>query len=172
MARMDLIFVSSGRHPEIEALIRTATGSRFAHAALGISIDGTEWIVEAVRPAVRFSEPSIFQDATELQIIPVEITEEQRHVVAAKAIWIAGQPYGVDDCIIGGAHDVLGVRASGLLDRFINDDQSFNCSGLQTLLVREAFPGYMAGENISTVTPEAARKYAMEFFKISEEQIA
>ena len=165
MPKMDLIFVSSGRHPETETLIRKATNSRFAHAALALDIDGGRWIVEAVRPAVRFSIPTLFDDATELQVIQVEISEEQRRAVAAKAIWMAGQPYGVDDCLIGGANDVLGEAAAKLLDRFINNDESFNCSGLQTILVREAFPGYMADENISTVTPEAARRYAVEYFK-------
>jgi hypothetical protein len=165
MPKISMIFVSSGRHPETEALIRKATGSRFSHAAIGITIDGMEWIVEAVRPVVRFSKPDLFQEATELQIITVEVTEAQRIAIAARAILIAGQPYGVDDCIVGGAHDVFGQRAADLLDRFIRDDQSFNCSGLQTILVREAFPEYMAGENISTITPEAARQYAMEYFK-------
>lgn len=165
MPKMDLIYVSSGRHPETEALIRKATKSRFAHAALAIDVDGSRMIVEAVRPAVRFSPPDLFNDATELSIISVEITEEQRRAVAAKALWLAGQPYGVDDCLIGGAHDVLGDKAAELLDRFINNDESFNCSGLQTLLVREAFPQYMAGVNVSTVTPEAARQYAQEYFK-------
>jgi len=165
MPKMDLIFVSSGRHPETESLIRKATGSRFAHAALALDIDGSRWIVEAVRPAVRFSIPALFDDATELQVIQVEISEEQRRAVAAKAIWLAGQPYGVDDCLIGGANDVLGEAAAKFLDRFINNDESFNCSGLQTILVREAFPGYMADANISTVTPEAARRYAVEYFK-------
>ena len=165
MPKMDLIFVSSGRHPETETLIRKATNSRFAHAALALDIDGGRWIVEAVRPAVRFSIPTLFDDATELQVIQVEISEEQRRAVAATAIWMAGQPYGVDDCLIGGANDVLGEAAAKLLDRFINNDESFNCSGLQTILVREAFPGYMADENISTVTPEAARRYAVEYFK-------
>ena len=165
MPKMDLIFVSSGRHPETEALIRKATGSRFAHAALAIDIDGGRRIVEAVRPAIRFSASNLFDDAAELQTISIEISEEQRRAVAEKALWLAGQPYGVDDCLIGGANDVLGTKAAQLLDRFINDDQSFNCSGLQTLLVREAFPGYMEGANASTITPEAARRYAMEYFK-------
>ena len=90
---------------------------------------------------------------------------EQRQAVAAKAIFLAGQPYGVDDCVIGGAHDVLGDKAAAILDRFINNKDSFNCSGLQTLLVREAFPEYMQDANVSTITPEAARVYAKEFFK-------
>jgi len=165
MPNMKLIFVSSGRHPETEAIIRKATNSKFAHAALEIAIDGKPWIVEAVRPAVRFSPSNLFDDATELSTISVEITEEQQHAVVGKALWLAGQPYGVDDCLIGGAHDVLGDRAAALLDRFINNSDSFNCSGLQTLLVREAFPEYMAGVNVSMITPEAARQYAMEYFK-------
>ena len=170
MPRMTLVYVSSGRHPETEALIRRATRSRFAHAALEIEIDGQTWIVEAVRPAVRFSPPSIFDEATELQRISVDITEEQRRAVATKAIWMAGQPYGVDDCIIGGANDVIGERAAAILSRFINNDQSFNCSGLQTILVREAFPGYMPGEDSSTITPEAARRYAVDFFNYKEDE--
>ena len=75
MPKMDLIFVSSGRHPETESLIRKATDSRFAHAELALDIDGGRWIVEAVRPAVRFSVPTLFDDATELQLIQVEISE-------------------------------------------------------------------------------------------------
>lgn len=165
MPNMDLIYVSSGRHPTTEGIIRKATGSRYAHAALGIEVEGRYMIVEAVRPAVRFSPGNIFDNATELQTIRVMITEEQRAAVAAQAIWLSGQPYGVDDCLIGGTNDVLGEDAARLLDRFINDDQSFNCSGLQTLLVRAAFPGYMDGANVSTITPEAARKYAQEYFK-------
>lgn len=166
MPTMDLIYVSSGRHQETEALIRKATNSRFAHAALAIDVDGARWIVEAVRPAVRFSIPSLFDNATELQVIPIEITEEQRKAVVQKALWWAGQPYGVDDCMIGGSRDVLGAAAAEILDRFINDDQSINCSGLQTLLVREAFPDYMPGANASAITPEQARQYAMGYFGI------
>ncbi|MHC1760413.1 MAG: hypothetical protein AB9917_21995 [Negativicutes bacterium] len=165
MPKMDLIFVSSGRHPETEALIRKATSSRFAHAALAIDINGHRWIVEAVRPAVRFSFPGLFDHATELQTISVEISEEQRQAVSTKALCLVGQPYGVDDCLIGGAHDLFGDGAAELLDQFLNDDESFNCSGLQTLLVREAFPGYMEGANASMITPEAARQYAMEYFR-------
>jgi len=165
MPKMDLIFVSSGRHALTEGIIRRVTDSKYAHAALGIEIEGVYWIVEAVRPAIRCSPAHIFDDATEKQIISVEITEGQRQAVVQEALWLVGQPYGVDDCIIGGAHDVIGDSAARVLNDILDNAESLDCSGTQTRLVRGAFPAYMEGEDESTVTPEAARQYAMAYFK-------
>jgi len=165
MPKMDLIFVSSGRHALTEGLIRKVTGSKYAHAALGIEIEGVYWIVEAVRPAIRCSPANIFDDATQKQIISVEITEEQRQAVVQEALWLVGQPYGVDDCIIGGAHDVIGDAAARVLNDILDNAESLDCSGTQTRLVRKACPEYMGTEDESLVTPEQAREYAVEYFK-------
>ena len=168
MPKMDLIFVSSGRHALTEGLIRKATDSEYAHAALGIEIEGVYWVVEAVRPAIRCSPANIFDGATEKQVISVEITEEQRQAAVQEALWLVGQPYGVDDCIIGGAHDVIGDAVANVLDKILDDADSLNCSGTQTRLVRKACPAYMPGVDESTVTPEQAREYALTFFPDAE----
>lgn len=168
MLKTDLIFVSSGRHALTEGLIRKATGSEYAHAAIGIEIEGIYWIVEAVRPAIRCSPANIFDAATNLQKISVEITEDQRQSIVQEALQLVGQPYGVDDCIIGGAYDVIGDAAASVLDKILDDVDSLNCSGTQTCLVRKAFPDYMAGVDESTVTPEAARQYALRYFPDAE----
>ena len=165
MPKMDLIFVSSGRHPETEALIRKATNSRFAHAAIGLEVEGVYFISEAVRPAVRFSEGNQFKDATELQTITVEITEEQRNRLALKAIRNAGKPYSIKACAIGGTHNVLGDMAAEVLDQVLSDEGDFDCSGHMVDMVREIFPAFMDGEDQSRIVPEAARVAAMEFFK-------
>lgn len=171
MPKMDLIFVSSGRHALTEGIIRKATDSEYAHAALGIEIEGVYRIVEAVRPAIRCSPTNIFDDATNLQKISVEITEEQRFAVAQEALGLVGHPYGKDDCIIGGAHDVIGDAAAKILDKILDDADSLNCSGTQTRLVRAAFPEYTQSVDESMVTPEHARQYALNFFPDAEVSI-
>lgn len=168
MPKMDLIFVSSGRHVLTEGLIRGVTGSDYAHAAVGIEIEGAYRIVEAVSPAIRCSPADIFDNAKNLQKISVEITEEQRRNVANEALRLVGRPYGKDDCIIGGAHDVFGNTAASALNGILDDADSLNCSGTQTCLIRKAFTEYMQNIDESTVTQEAARKYALEFFPNAE----
>ncbi len=160
---IDLIYVSSGRHKETEALIRKATGSLYAHAAVGLWVNGAYRILEAVRPAVRFSPADIFDGATELEIISIEVTPEQQRLAVEKAIEIVGQPYGVDDCLIGGAHDLMGERVADLLDKILDNPESFNCSSTQTVVMRTMFEAFNAKEDESKITPEAARKYAREF---------
>ncbi len=161
MSTLDCIFVTSGRHPEAEALICKATGSIYSHAATRFEVEGEKIIVEAVRPAVRVVPGAFFDDCKTIQVVSLLITEEQRRAVVKRALELVGKAYGIDDCLIAGANDVFGGRIAEMLDCMNNDD-TYNCSGAQTELIRAAFPDYAEGVNSSRITPEKARLMVLE----------
>ena len=162
MKTLDLIYVTTGRHPETEKLICKATRSQYAHAAVRIEIEGKQRIVEAVRPAVRMAPGNAFNDCAIMQVISIPITEEQRLSVVERAFELVGKDYGEDDCIIGGAKDVFGDEVADFLNRHIDKQDSYNCSGTQTELVRAAFPDYALGHDVSKITPEQGRILALD----------
>lgn len=164
MPILDCIFVNTGRHPEAEALICKATGSLYSHAATRFEVEGEKIIVEAVRPAVRVVTGDFFDDCETIQIISLPITEEQRRAVVKRALELVGKAYGIDDCLIAGANDVFGGRIAEILDCMNNDD-TYNCSGAQTEIIRAAFPKYAQGVNSSRITPEKARLMVLELTK-------
>lgn len=163
MKTLDLIFVTTGRHPELDALICKTTNSQFSHAAIGFEMDGRQVIVEAVRPAIRFAPAGEFDGAPALQVISIPITEDQRQTVVAKALELVGKPYGVDDCIIGGVHDLLGDTAAGLTDRLLDNSNTLDCSATQVEIARAAFPDFAEGADASTITPEQARLIGLAY---------
>lgn len=160
---LDCIFVTTGRHPETEQLICAATRGRFAHAATRIDIDGRPMVIEAVRPAVRMAPGDVFDSCAVLEVHSLPISEAQRQAVVSRAFKLVGHAYGVDDCIIGGVHDVLGDKLAGLVDRVLDDHDTLNCSGTQTELVRAAFPDYAQGIDASTITPEQERQMIIRY---------
>lgn len=163
MSTLDLIYVTTGRHPELEALICKTTNSEFSHAAIGFEMDGRQVIVEAVRPAIRFAPAGEFAGAPALQVISLPISEEQRQAVVTKALELVGKSYGVDDCIIGGVHDLLGDAAGGVADRLLDNGNTLDCSATQVEIARAAFPDFAGGSDASTITPEQARQFALEY---------
>lgn len=163
MSTLDLIFVTTGRHPELEALICKTTNSQFSHAAIGFEMDGRQVIVEAVRPAIRFAPAGEFDGASALQVISIPISEDQRQAVVSKAMELVGKPYGVDDCIIGGVHDLLGDAAANLADRLLDNSNTLDCSATQVEIARVAFPDFASSADTSTITPEQARQVALEY---------
>ena len=163
MSTLDLIYVTTGRHPELEALICKTTNSQFSHAAIGFEMDGRQVIVEAVRPAIRFAPAGEFNGAPALQIISLPITEDQRQAVVSKALELVGKPYGVDDCIIGGVHDLLGDAAANLADRLLDNSNTLDCSATQVEIARAVFPDFASGADASTITPEQARQIAVAY---------
>ena len=163
MKKMELIYVTTGRHPETEALICKATKSFYAHAAIRIEIEGKPMIVEAVRPAVHIVPGNAFDGCEIMQIVSLPISEEQRLAVVQKAFELAGKKYGIDDCIIGSARDVLGDHAADVIDRLIDNLDTYNCSSMQTELAKAAFPEYALGIDTSRITPEQARIMALDF---------
>lgn len=163
MSTLDLIYVTTGRHPELEALICKTTNSQFSHAAIGFEMDGRQVIVEAVRPAIRFAPEGEFDGAPALQVISFPITEEQRQAVVSKALELVGKAYGVDDCIIGGIHDLLGDAAAGVADRLLDNGNTLDCSATQVEIARAAFPDFASGTDASTITPEQARQIGQAY---------
>ena len=163
MKTLDLIYVTTGRHQELEALICKTTNSQFSHAAVGFEMDERQVIVEAVRPAIRFAPAGEFDGAPALQVISFPITEEQRQAVVSKALELVGKPYGVDDCIIGGVHDLLGDAAAGIADQLLDNGKTLDCSATQVEIARAAFPDFAEGVDTSTITPEQARQVAMAY---------
>lgn len=163
MNTLDCIFVTTGRHPETEKLICKATGSIYSHAAARFNIEGKPLIVEAVRPAVRIVPGDAFDTCQVLQVVSLPISEEQRQAVVKRAFELVGKAYGVDDCVIGGARDVLGDKVAELLDQVIDNHDTYNCSATQTELIRAAFPDFALGHDPSKITPEQARILVLEF---------
>lgn len=160
---LDLIYVSTGRHPALEKLICEATNSDYAHAAIGIEIEGQYRIVEAVRPAVRIVAGNAFDDCQIKQVISLSISEEQRQAVTSKVFELVGTQYGVDDCIISGLHDLFGEYAAALADELINAEHTIQCSGAQVEFARAAFPDFAEGYPANYLTPEQARQIALAY---------
>lgn len=172
--KLTCIWVTSGRHPETEALIKRATNSRFSHAAVKLDYPGKgEVIFEAVRPCLRFSPPDLFDTATVVETSDIELTEEQYQSVCARIAELEGKPYGIDDCITGGAHDLgtrfiseeAGDRVARILDDILDNAESYNCSQTQMEIIRAAFPSYGDRKDLSECTPEASRLYKYKYFQ-------
>lgn len=179
MPNIELIWVTSGRHPETEALICKATKGRYGHAAVRMEIPGRgDCIVEAVRPAARIVEGTAFDACLVREVMTLSLTETECQEVVRRALAIEGKPYGVDDCITGGLHDLgdrirpgLGDAVAGAVDKLIDNPDSYNCSGAQTYLVHGARPAYAAGVDLSKITPEGARRMAHAFFPAAEVKV-
>jgi hypothetical protein len=161
MPKLDLIYVTTGRHPTAEKLICKATNSQYSHAAIGVEIDGEYRIVEAVRPAVRIALGSLFDECQIKQIISLPISEVQRQAIVSRVFELVGRQYGVDDCIVSGLHDLFGEQAAALADRFLDAEDTIQCSGAQVYFVRAAFPDFAGDHPENYFTPEQARQCAI-----------
>lgn len=168
------IWVTSGRHKETEKLILTATKSRVAHAAVEIDHPVRGRVVfEAVRPCLRFSPPDIFDGATYIEKSDIELTDEQFDAVIKRMDELEGKPYGIDDCITGGAHDLAtrfiseeaGEHVARVLDHIIDNEDSYNCSQTQVEIIKTAFDNYGEKKDTSKWTPEESRLYKYWFFQ-------
>lgn len=174
MKLVEMIWVTSGRHPETEALICKATKSRFGHAAIRMEIPGRGvCICEAIRPVAQIVEnPNYFDGATAIEILPVEVTDEQWEKIVARALECENKPYGVDSCIVGGLHDLteqvfgnnVADHVAGMVDRAIDNPDHRNCSEMQTYMMQGGFPDYAGDREITTITPEGSRKMAWPYF--------
>lgn len=163
MPTIDLIYVTTGRHQALEKIICEATCSIYAHAAIGIVIEGKYRIVEAVRPAVRIAPGNSFDDCRVKQVISLPISEEQRQAVVEKTFELVGIEYGADDCIVSGLHDVFGEQAASLADELLNNNQTIQCSGAQIELARAAFPDFSGDCPANHFTPEQSRQHAIQY---------
>lgn len=165
MGSLELIYTRDFQNLGREKLICEVTNGNFSHAAVGFEIEKEKVIFEAVYPATRFSEYAKLIDAPNLFIISIPIREEQRIAVVKKSLELTGKLYGIDDCIIGGVNDLLGKKLSGLIDKLIDNPNTFDCSATQILITQAAFPEFCKGIDVSTITPENARHLALSFFQ-------
>lgn len=169
MSSLELIYTRDFQHLRREKLICEVTNGNFSHAAVGFEIEKEKVVFEAVYPALRFSEYDKLVDAPNLFIINVPICEGQRKAIVKKSLELTGKLYGMDDCIIGGVNDLLGKKLSGLIDKMIDNPNTFDCSATQILIVQAAFPDFCKDVDVSTVTPENARQLALEYFQNMED---
>ncbi len=163
MSTLDLIYVTTGRHPEVEKAICEVTDSVYAHAAVGITIEGEYKIVEATGEGVKIKDGNLYDGCKTLQIIKLPIAEEQRRAVALKAISMAGMQYGKDDCVVSAIRDRWGLRAAEFVACIIDNPQTIQCSGLQVDLTRAAYQDFAGTDPAPFYTPEHARQHAVEY---------
>lgn len=163
MQKLDLIYVTTGRHQTMEKIICEATNSEYSHAAIGIEIEGTYRIVEAVRPAVHIVSGNYFDSCKIKQVISLPLSEKQHKSVVEKVMELVGTEYGVDDCIVSGLHNLLGEQAAAVADRLLDDDRTIQCSGAQVEFIRAAFPDFAGDCPANHFTPEQARQFAIEY---------
>ena len=135
MPIMKLIWVTTGKHPTSEKIICKATRSIYSHAAVQLEIPKEitglptdDCIVEAVMPAVRYTDAAEYDAYFLKETYEVELTEDQHQDVLARAAELIGHPYGLDNCLVSGAHDVLGDFVSEMIDWAIDDEDSI-CFG-------------------------------------------
>lgn len=174
MRSITCIWVTSGRHPETETLIKKATDSKYSHAAVALEHpEKGPVIFEAVRPCLRFAPIDLFNDAECIERSVVTLTEEQFERVCKRIAELEGSPYGIDDCITGGAHDLAsryigesaGDKIAHAIDQMIDREGSYNCSQTQVEILRAAFDNYGEKKDTSKWTPEASRLYHHWFFQ-------
>lgn len=163
MITLDLIYVTSGKHPELEKLICETTRSQYAHAALGLMIEGEYFTLEATLEGVKLKQGDIYADYPIKQVIKLPITEEQRKAVALKALTVAGMKYGRDDCLISAINDRWGLKAAEFAAKIIDNPHTIQCSGIQVEAVRVAFPDFAGNDPAEFYTPEHSRKHGIEY---------
>ena len=166
MYYLDCIYVTTTQYQALHKIICEASNSIYAHAAVGIEIEGKYRIIEAVAPAIRISPGTCYDDCQIKQVIRIPITAEQRLVVIERIFELVGKAYGVDDVLTGGAEDVFGDAVASLVDDLIGSDQTYDCSATQTESIRSIFPDFAQEIIVSAkITPEHARKLVLAYFQ-------
>ena len=156
MKKIICIFVRSGDHPLVEAIIAKVQGSPFTHAALKIEIEGIPRIAESKSPAFMIRNGSVYDQCNEIDLIPLLVTEEEHEAIVERIFSLTGKLYGINDCIQGGAKDLLGIAKQK--EDSLETEKSVNCSAALVYMLRAAFPDFMAGEVAEAATPEAVRQ--------------
>ncbi len=136
-------------------IVRLVTQSMFAHAAVIIDLGEGETIVEAIYPQVCVSPVDKYDYEAVVTVVTVPVTTEQYTKAVAMARSLVGHLYGLDDCLIGAIHDLLGDEAANIVKQ-IDAKGTVDCSAVVALIIRCAFPDFMAGHATAEVTPQGA----------------
>lgn len=168
MSYLKAIFISPAYHPAsgwqgiinaiywlLAWIVRLTTKSMFAHAAVVIDIGEGEVIVEAIYPKVCISPTGKYDNEAVVTVIKVPVTNEQYARAATMARSLVGHSYGLDDCLIGAIHDLLGDGAANIVKQ-IDAKGTVDCSAVVALIFRCAFPDFMEGHTTAEVTPQRA----------------
>jgi len=144
---VSFIFVSQQGilHEIVDNVIELVTHSKYAHIAIGFE----DCIIEAVFPRVIISPIDEFVGETQREIISFTVADEMYQAMRDVAQAQVCKLYGIDDCIIGGLHDLSDIELSAL-----NITNTEDCSSLCTIVARVLFPGLLLDIPICEVTPE------------------
>ena len=157
-----------GFHNLVGGLIKGVTGGAYSHAALGIELYRTEYIMEATGDHVGLVPFSVLENIDNKIIYTIPVSDEQLLAVQQEVLRIeARRPlYSKADCVAGGIADLLSDGAGEVVAGLICDDTSMDCSRLQTHLIRKAFPDYGSGMSEHIITPEDAQRLCCELLGI------
>lgn len=144
---VSFIFVSQDGliHEIIGGAVRLATKSRFAHVAIGFD----DCIIEAVAPKVQISPIDKFCNQSNREIISFVVSDEKYQEMYLMARQQLNKWYGLDDCLIGGLHDLFDYHFDHL-----DNENTIDCSALGTIIARVLFANLLDNEDESLITPE------------------
>lgn len=164
MKVIDFIFVSpSGMaHEIIGSVVRYATDSLYSHTAIRYDND---FIIESIAPKV------CKQAFDKYEILPVEeidhirfyLNEDEYQNAVEVGEFYIGWWYGIDKCIVGGAHDVFGENISDWLADKCNGIKSINCSGLGTEIAKSFLYDLKINDDSDEITPEGLHKILLDY---------
>jgi hypothetical protein len=156
-------------HEIIGGVVKLVTDSQWAHAAVGLEIDGQEVIIEALAPKVGIHPLNKYDNEPNKCVFEIWLTQEQHELmeVEAKRILEGGYWYGLNDCLAGGARDVFGDKVGQEVAEHLCygfGERTMDCSEVYVRIIRAAFPDFMCGVDANMITPEAAYQATLQYF--------
>lgn len=180
---VDLVFVnveeeenSSWLERRAGDLVKQVTGSRWAHVVLRFPTSGGESIFQAAFGGVGWYDTEAVDAAKEKESFRFSLQEEEYLALLAEANSIANNPYGYDDCLIGGAHDVLrqllpDQRTKAIVEwirQVANNPDSYDCSAAVCKVLRAKFKNLLPGMEVETITPERLYQAVPDLLSVAE----
>lgn len=126
-------------------VIKLCTDSKISHVAIQFE----DCIVEAVAPKVCVSEVDAYTAEEIIYKLDFHVSDAKYLSMYSLAKAQVSKFYGLDDCIIGGLRDMLGLDVS-----FLDIVDTEDCSALGTLIARDLFKDLLLGDKCCEITPE------------------
>lgn len=153
MIRFIFVNQKGFKHWVLSLIVTFFTKGKYGHVAVNVN---DKYIIEAIEGGVRKADVHKFDKEEDKQVISFPLTLEQLHACHAVTDKILGQGYDLDDCVIGGIHDLFGDDVYELAEA-LDNPKTKDCSAVATMYARVIFPFLFLGEEVCAITPEVLR---------------
>jgi len=170
MKKIVFIFVSPEGliHTPVGNIVQYVTKSDYAH--VGIIYD-TECLLEAIAPKVCLQphDKYDFMALEHVDRITFYVTDVEYEIALDKGKSFIGYWYGLDKCLVGAAHDLMGELYSDWLADKFNSIKSIDCSGLATEIASSFLYDLKINDDSDEITPEDLRNILLDYINGEKE---